>query len=107
MDVFLLLCPQQFSLIKHWMRGYFGTKKKKNSGPNKESPLNSSIENTPKIFKLTKMSLKPLNDKNTCKNIYNDGNIPKTFKMFKIFLKLLKDLETFNMIEIHHKLQND
>ena len=50
------------------------------------------------------MSLKPLNDKNTCKNIYNDGNIPKTFKMFKIFLKLLKDLETFNMIEIHHKL---
>ena len=105
MDVFLLLCPQQFSLIKHWMRGYFGTKKNIYiSGPNKEIPLNSSIENTPKIFKLTKMSLKPLNDKNTCKNIYNDGNIPKTFKMFKIFLKLLKDLETFNMIEIHHKL---
>ena len=50
------------------------------------------------------MCLKSLNDKNTCKNIYNDGNIPKTFKMFKIFLKLLKDLETFNMIEIHHKL---
>ena len=104
MDVFLLLCPQQFSLIKRWMRWYFGTQKKKKSGPNKESPLNSRIENTPKIFKLTKMSLKPLNDKNTCKNIYNDGNIPKTFKMFKIFLKLLKDLETFNMIEIHHKL---
>ena len=104
MDGFLLLCPQQFSLIKHWMPGGVFWNPKKISGPNKEISLNSSIENTPKIFKLTKMSLKPLNDKNTCKNIYNDGNIPKTFKMFKILLKLLKDLETFNMIEIHHKL---
>ena len=44
-------------------------------------------QNNPKTYKMTKIPLKPKNDKNTPKALKKDQNNPKIYKMTKMPLK--------------------